>query len=72
MANIRGVLVIATVCAVVAGNAEEEGANTHVSLGEFDLDDQCYKTAETEWKFLTRSEGPEALLLQQSKVSKRP
>jgi hypothetical protein len=56
MINIHNFLVIVVVCVVVADYAEEEGANTHVSLGEFELDDQCYKRAESEWAFQTRSE----------------
>jgi hypothetical protein len=55
------------VCVAVADYAEEESANTHVSLGEFDLDDQCYKTAEAEWAFHTRSVLTDTALL--SKVS---
>jgi hypothetical protein len=67
MVNIRNFLVIVAICVVVADFAEEESANTHVSLGEFDLDDQCYKIAESEWAFRTRSNISESALL--SKVN---
>ncbi|XP_033610289.1 uncharacterized protein LOC111871770 [Cryptotermes secundus] len=59
MVNIQNFLVIVVVCVAVADYAEEESANTHVSLGEFDLDEQCYKTAESEWAFRTRSNIPD-------------
>lgn len=58
MMNIYNFLVIVVVCVVVADYAEEEGARTHVSLGEFELDDQCYKRAESEWAVQTRSDLP--------------
>jgi hypothetical protein len=63
--NIHNFLVIVVICVVrvvVADYAEEESANTHISLGEFDLDDQCYKTAESEWAFQTRSNLPDTAL----------
>lgn len=69
MTSICSWLVVAAVCVVAADNAQEEGANTDVSLGEFDLDDQCHKTAEIEWAFLTRSGLPDSVVLLQSKVS---
>jgi hypothetical protein len=67
MVNIHNFLVIAVICVVVADHAEEESADTHISLGEFDLDDQCYKTAESEWAFQTRSNLTDTALL--NKVS---
>jgi hypothetical protein len=60
MINVHNFLVTIAICVVVADYAEEDGANTHVSLGEFELDDQCYKIAESEWAFLTRSNHPES------------
>jgi hypothetical protein len=60
MINVHNFLVTIAICVVVADYAEEEGASTHVSLGEFELDDQCYKIAESEWAFRTRSNLPES------------
>jgi hypothetical protein len=67
MINVYNFLVMVAICVVVADYAEEEGANTHILLGEFDLDDQCYKIGESEWAFRTRSNFLESTLL--SRVS---
>jgi hypothetical protein len=67
MMKIQNFLVIVVICVVVADYAKEESANTHVSLGEFDLDDQCYTTAESEWAFYARSDIPDTAL--RNKVS---
>lgn len=67
MARIHNILVLAVVCVVVADEDREEGPKTHVALVEFDLEDQCYITAEAKWAFLTRSDHPGTVL--ENKVS---
>jgi hypothetical protein len=66
MARIRTFLVLAAICVVVAED-REEAANTLVALVEFDLEDQCFNTAEAKWAFLTRSDLPGTVL--ENKVS---
>jgi len=67
MTRINNILVLAVVCVVVADEHREEGANTLVSLVEFDLEDLCYNTAEAKWAFLARSGLPGTVL--ENKVS---
>jgi hypothetical protein len=67
MVVIHSFLVLTAICVVAADSDQEKGADAHVSLSEFDLDDQCYVTAESEWTFLTKADLPDAVL--QSKVS---
>jgi hypothetical protein len=67
MARIRNILVLAAICVVIADEDREEGAKTHVYLVEYDLQDECYNTAETKWAFLTRSDLPGTVL--ENKVS---
>jgi hypothetical protein len=63
MTRIHNILVLAAVCVVVA----DEAADVLVALVEFDLDDQCYNTAEAKWAFRTRSDHPGTVL--ENKVS---
>jgi hypothetical protein len=67
MARIRNILVLAAICVVVANDNREEAAKALVALVEFDLEDQCYNTAEAKWAFLTRSDHPGTVL--ENKVS---
>ena len=67
MTRIHNILVLAAICAVVADEDREEAAKVHVALVEFDLEDQCYNTAEAKWAFLTRSDLPRTVL--ENKVS---
>lgn len=67
MTRIHNILVLAAICAVVADEDREEAAKVLVALVEFDLEDQCYNTAEAKWAFLTRSDLPGTVL--ENKVS---
>lgn len=68
MIKIHTLLVLVAICVVVADDGlDEEAADTHVALVEFDLVDHCYYKAEAEWAFLTRSDLPGITL--ENKVS---
>jgi hypothetical protein len=67
MTRIHNILVLAAICVVVADEDVKEEAKVHVALVEFDLEDQCYNTAEAKWAFLTRSDLPGIVL--ENKVS---
>lgn len=53
MTRILNILVLAAVCVVAADEHQEERAKTDVCLLEYNLEDQCYITAEAKWAFLT-------------------
>jgi hypothetical protein len=67
MTRIRYILVLAAICVVVADENREEEAKVHIELVEYELEDQCYSTAEAKWAFHTRSDLPDTVL--ENKVS---